>query len=184
MRNRTSVPSRNTATLSIVDGDLIVERYAVVKGTGTPPTVKVTGSVHCEGHDTFECNLSAENIESEDDIVIQGDLDVKGEVVAEDGRLEVHGNLRATRVDVDDALYVGKDLTVNEVDVGGLLDINGNIGAHEIDVGGSLRVRGKAKADEVDVGGSLAIEIQGPKRRAFWKTDWVVCPAVAPTRGA
>jgi hypothetical protein len=50
MRNRTSVPSRSTATLDFVDGDLVIGEHAIIKGTGSPPSIKVAGTTYCEGH--------------------------------------------------------------------------------------------------------------------------------------
>ena len=49
---------------------------STVKGTGNPPTVKVNGTVYCEGHDTFECTLSAKELNAEDSVTVQGDLEV------------------------------------------------------------------------------------------------------------
>jgi len=60
MNNKTSVPSRSTTTLDFVKGELVLGKHAVIDGTGKPPTVKVSGTVYCEGYNSFECNLSAE----------------------------------------------------------------------------------------------------------------------------
>ena len=54
MNNKISVPQRSTLTLDSVDGDLIVGSRAVVKGTGSPATVKVTGTVYSEEDVVFE----------------------------------------------------------------------------------------------------------------------------------
>ncbi|NIV44866.1 hypothetical protein GWN49_08355, partial [Candidatus Bathyarchaeota archaeon] len=88
-------------TLDFVEGDLIIGRGATIDGSGTPPTVKVSGTVYCEGDNIFECNLSAENLEAEDDVTIHGDLETRKYVEVEDGRLEVHGKMTGNRADVD-----------------------------------------------------------------------------------
>jgi hypothetical protein len=49
MNSKISIPSRSTITLDIVDADLVVGKNAIIKGTGTPPKVKVLGTVYCEG---------------------------------------------------------------------------------------------------------------------------------------
>ncbi|MBE0519904.1 hypothetical protein IBX35_02550, partial [Candidatus Bathyarchaeota archaeon] len=52
MNNKISVPSRSKKTVDFVEGDLVVGRRAVIDGTGTPPTLKVSGTVYCEGDNT------------------------------------------------------------------------------------------------------------------------------------
>ena len=42
---------------------------AVVRGEGTPPKITVTGTVHCHGDCTFECDLSAQSLVGEGYIV-------------------------------------------------------------------------------------------------------------------
>ena len=158
MRNRTSVPAKSRTTLDAVEGDLVVGEHAVIDGTGTPPTVKVSGTIYCEGDNTFKCNLSAENLESEDEVVIDGDLEVGNNVEIEDGCLEVHGKMTAKRIDVNAAIRVKKDLAVEEVDVGGSTQVDGNLTAGNVDVGGSMKVDGAATAKNVDVGGSVSIQ--------------------------
>ncbi|MCJ7719660.1 hypothetical protein MUO69_07010 [Candidatus Bathyarchaeota archaeon] len=54
MNSKISIPSRSTITLDIVDTDLVVGKNAIIKGTGTPPKVKVLGTVYCEGDGIFE----------------------------------------------------------------------------------------------------------------------------------
>ena len=158
MSNKISVPSRSRKTLDSVEGSLMIGRRAVIEGTGTPPAVKVSGTIYCEGDNTFECNVSAKSLEAEDNVTIQGDLEIENDVEVEDGHLEVHGKMNAKRVDVDAVLYVSGDLTVEEVDVGGSLKVDGNVKAEDIDVGGTFKAEGEVKAGNIDVGGSVSIE--------------------------
>ena len=155
MNNRISVPPRSTLTLDFVDGDLTVGARAVVKGTGSPSTVKVAGTVFCEEDVNFECSLSARNLEAEDDVTIHGDLVIEETAEVSDGRLEVRGNMTARTVEVDDALYVSEDLTATKVDVGGSIHVDGNVKADDVDVGGSFHAKGEANIDSIDVGGSM-----------------------------
>ena len=160
MSRKISVPSRSKTTLDFVEGDLLVGRRAVIDGTGTPPTVKVSGTVYCEGDNIFDCNLSAENLEAEDNVTVHGDLEIENDIKVEDGRLEVYGKMTAKRVDIDAALYVTKDLAVEKVDIGGSLKVDGNVKAEDIDVGGSFKARGEVETEKIDVGGSVSIESQ------------------------
>ena len=59
--SRVSIPSGTTVTLDVVNGDLEIGEHVTVKGSGTPPRVKVYGAVYCEGHNTFDCTLSAQS---------------------------------------------------------------------------------------------------------------------------
>lgn len=154
MSSKISIPSRTTVTLDSVDGDLEIGKHTIVNAHGTPATLKVAGTVHCEGDNTFECTLVAANLEAEGSVVIHGDLQIEHDVEVEDGSLEVHGVMNAEDVDVDETLYVGKDLAVSEADVGGSLRTGGNIKAQEIDVGGTLETKGELAAEEIDVGGA------------------------------
>jgi hypothetical protein len=85
MSNKTSIPSRTTVTLDAVNGDLEIGRHTVVNAHGTSATLRVSGTVHCEGDNTFECTLLAENLEAEGSIVIRGNLQVEDAVEVEDG---------------------------------------------------------------------------------------------------
>ena len=109
MSDRTSVPSRSMVTLCNVNGDLEVGRHATVRGSSSPPKVTVSGTVHCEGDDTFECSLSAESLEAEDNVIVHGDLEIRDKVEVEDGSLEVKGNMTATKADVDNTLCVSRE---------------------------------------------------------------------------
>lgn len=169
------VPPKSTVTLSSVEGDLEVGRRAVVKGEGSPPAVAVSGTVYAEGDCVFDCSLSAENLDGEDDITINGSLEVRNRVKIEDGRLVVSGDMSAKRVDVDKSLRVEKDFEFDDVDVGGRLEVRGsttgvkiNVGGafdasgevetESIDVGGSVRIRSKVDVRDIDVGGTVEIE--------------------------
>jgi predicted acyltransferase (DUF342 family) len=162
MNSKVSIPSRSTITLDIVDADLVVGKNAIIKGTGTPPKVKVLGTVYCEGggifehtHTIFECDLTARRLEAEQDVTINGNLDIEDKVEVEDGRLEVYGKMAAKLVDVGKALFVSKDLTSKEIDIGGSLKVDGTVTAEGIDVGGSFKAQGEVKAKEIDVGGGI-----------------------------
>jgi cytoskeletal protein CcmA (bactofilin family) len=158
MNNKISVPSRSTVTLDFVDGDLNVGSHAVVEGTGSPPTVRVSGTVYCEEEATFECNLQAGSLEAEDNVTIRGDLTVEDDVDVSDGRLEVHGKMTANHIDVDEALYVNEDLTADNVDVGGSLQVDGNVKVADINVGGSFKAKGEVETENVDIGGIMTTE--------------------------
>lgn len=152
------VPQKSTVTLSSVDGDLEVGRGAVVKGEGSPPKVMVTGTVYVEGDCVFDCNLTAENLNGEDDVSVKGDLEVRNRVNIDDGRLVVSGNMKAERVDVDKSLRVDKDFQFDDVDVGGRLEVNGSTIGRKIDVGGTFEARGEVSVESIDVGGSVRID--------------------------
>ena len=138
-----TVPSGGTAILKSVEGDLEVGRHATIKGE----KVTVLGTVYCEGNCAFEGSLSAENLEGEDDITVNGDLEIADRISIEDGHLIVQGSLKAKRVEVDHGLRVGKDFEVEEVDVGGSLKVEGNTIAEEIEVGGTFEAEGTVKAE-------------------------------------
>lgn len=158
MSNKVSIPSRSTVTLDIVDGDLVIGRNALVKGMGTPPKLKVSSTVYCEGDNVLECDLSAENLEADGNLAIRGDLTVENKVEIEDGCLEIYGNMSAKHIDIDKALFVNKDLVSEEIDIGGSLRVDGAVKAECIDVGGSFKARGEVNTSKIDVGGSLSIE--------------------------
>src|SRR4030042_4566878 len=153
MNGETSIPPRSTITLDVINGDLEIGKHTIVRGTGNPPAVKVNGTGHCEGHNTFECSLFARELTAEDSVTIQGDLEVEEDIEIEDGRLEVYGRMKAEDVDVDDAVYVSKDLVANDVDVGGCLKVDGNTTAESIHVGGTFEAKGEVKAAEINIGG-------------------------------
>lgn len=152
MNNKISVPPRSTETLDIVNGDLLMGRNAIVKGTGTPPKLKVSGTVRCEGGNILECDLSTENLEAEENVIIHGNLEVEDTVEVENGRLEVYGKMTAKHIDIDEALFVSKDLVTREVDVGGSLRVDGAVQAEDIDVGGTFEAKGEVTVGQIDVG--------------------------------
>ncbi|MFB0522467.1 MAG: hypothetical protein ACETV1_01735 [Candidatus Bathyarchaeia archaeon] len=153
------VPSRFTVTLGFIDGDLTVGSGATVKGEGVPPNVSVSGTTECHGDCTFECSVSTQRFDGElGSVVVQGDLEVNGDVEIRHGRLDVEGMLKAKDVDVDKSLRVGRDLEAEHVDVGGSLEVTGTTKVKTIDVGGRFRGRGEVKAEDIDVGGSVTIE--------------------------
>lgn len=162
------IPSGTTTTLHVVEGDLEVGKHAVVKGTGIPPKVSVSGSVHCRDDCLFECSLMAENLFGDGYVVIRGDLEVKELVKIGNGfgfgwahgkaMLNVEGKMTAKMVDVENKLAVGKDFEAENVDVGGRLEVKGNTKAQRIDVGGSFSAMGEVEAQTIDVGGSANIE--------------------------
>ena len=152
------VPPKSTVTLSSVEGDLEVGRRAVVKGEGSPPKVVVSGTVYVEGDCVFDCSLSAENLDGEDDVTVNGDLDVRNRVHIEDGRLVVSGSMNAKRVDVDRSLRVEKDFKFDDVDVGGRLEVEGTTTGKKIDVGGTFQAEGEVVTESIDVGGSVRIK--------------------------
>ena len=92
MNEKTSVPARSRMTLGSVEGDLLVNSHAVVVGTGTPPILKISGTVYCEGNNTFECNLFADRLLANDDVTVNGNLAIAHEVKVEDGHLKVFGS--------------------------------------------------------------------------------------------
>ncbi|MCK4497946.1 hypothetical protein KAU25_01975 [Candidatus Bathyarchaeota archaeon] len=152
------VASGSKATLSTVEGDLEVGRRAVVQGEGSPPKISVSGTVYTEDDCLFECGLSAENLDGEGDLTIEGDLEIRNRVSLDDGRLDVQGNMKAQRVDVGKSLRTKGDLEANYVDVGGKLDVGGETTAKKIDVGGAFTSKGRTKAENIDVGGSVEVE--------------------------
>ena len=78
--DKISVPPRSTLTLDSVDGDLETCKHATVKGTEPNATLKVSGTVYCEGDNNYECNLSAHSLQAEDNVTIHGDLEVTGDI--------------------------------------------------------------------------------------------------------
>src|SRR4030043_116678 len=125
MTGRITAPSNTTMTLDEVNGDLEIGKHVTVKGTGSPPTVKVNGTVYCEGHDTFECTLSAKELEAEDSVTVQGDLEVKGEVTADSievgGSLSVDAKVEADNIDIGGTARVGGG-RIQHIDVGGTFE--------------------------------------------------------------
>ncbi len=158
MSRRMVVPSKSTITLGFVEGDLIIGRGTTIRGEGVPPKLSVSGTVQCGEDCTFECDLLAENLEGEGDVLIHGELEIKGHVKIRDGRLNVTGRMTAKRVNVDKSLVTGKNFEVEDVDVGGSLEVKGNTQAQSIDVGGRFTGAGEVKAKNIDVGGSVNIE--------------------------
>jgi len=129
MSDDVRVTRKGVMELEFVDGNLMLESRATVKGKGAPQKITVSGTVYCEGNNTFYGAVIANNFEAEDNVVIHGDLQVKNRVEVKDGRLEVYGKMAAKRVDVDEALYVEGDLEAEDVDVGGSLKVNGGVKA-------------------------------------------------------
>jgi len=80
MSDEKFVPARSTVTLGVVNGDLTVGAHATVKGAGSPPAIRVNGTIYCEGHNTFEGNVTVEGFEAEERAIVRGDLDVNGNV--------------------------------------------------------------------------------------------------------
>lgn len=158
MASKVTAPSHTTLTVETVDGDMEIGKHVIVRGTGSPPTVRVNGTVYCEGHDTFECALSAKELNAEDSVTVQGDLNVDGDVEVEDGRLTVYGNMTAKSADVGNAVYVTKDLSVDEIEVGGSLKVEGKARIDNVEVGGSFEAKGEVTADKIEVGGSLSAD--------------------------
>jgi cytoskeletal protein CcmA (bactofilin family) len=158
MPKATTVPARSTVALDVVEGDLQIGERAIVKGTGTPPKVKVLGIVNCQGHCVFECNLQAEGLEAENDVIVKGNLEIENSIKVEDGFLEVDGNITARRIDVEKRLSAGGDLKAEEVDVGGTLQVKGVTATQKIDVGGRFIGNGEVKTSYIDVGGSVIVE--------------------------
>jgi hypothetical protein len=78
MGDNLSVPARSTITLDVVNGDLTLGQDATVKGTENPQAIKVNGTIYCEGLDTFECNVTAEGFEAEEEVTIHGNLHYSG----------------------------------------------------------------------------------------------------------
>jgi hypothetical protein len=78
MGDNMSVPARSTITLDVVNGDLTLGQDTTVKGTGNPQTIKVNGTIYCEGLDTFECNVTSEGFEAEEKVTIHGNLHYSG----------------------------------------------------------------------------------------------------------
>jgi len=166
--SQNTVPSGSTATLHIVEGDLKVGKNALVRGSGTPPIVTVSGSVQCQGDCLFECSLVAQNLLADGYVVVKGDLEVKERVKIGNGigfgwvhgkaMLNVEGKMTARTVDIDNRLSVGKDFEAETVDVGGRLEVKGKTAAQLIDVGGSFSATGEVEAQTIDVGGSVRIE--------------------------
>jgi cytoskeletal protein CcmA (bactofilin family) len=157
VNSKTSIPSRSTVILDTVNGDLELGRHTTVKASKAQATVTVLGMVYCEGDDVFECSLSAENLEAEGTVGIQGDLEIKGTVEVEDGSLEVYGNMTAEKIDVDRTLYVKENFTGTDVDVGGSMEVEGNAKAENIEVGGTFDAKGAVTAESIEVGGSLTV---------------------------
>lgn len=158
MNKNISIPSHQTVTLDVVEGNLSLGRHATVKGVGNSLVLKVSGAIFCEGNNVFECYVSAKALESDGNVTVHGDLIVEGEVEVEDGWLEVHGNMSAKSIDIDYALRVSGNLITEEVDVGGSIKVEGNAKAKEIEAGGSFESKGETAAEKIDVGGSVSVE--------------------------
>src|SRR5213594_1707978 len=159
------VPRMTTVKLTIVDGDLEVERDSQVEPEGASP-IQVSGSIRCYGHAAFGGSLQCADFQSDEGrIIVRGDLKSAGDVEVRNGELMVEGSLDARSVDVDKRLSVSKDAKAEDFDVGGMLGVSGSITARSVDVGGSFKVGGTAIVDNIDVGGSVDIqgELKGTK---------------------
>lgn len=151
-----TVPHRSKVTLGHVEGDLEVERDAVVTAEGE--AVVVDGRVRAEGGVVFSGSLKASEVHARDwDLDIRGDLYVQGNLRVSDASLHVSGSLSAASVDVDRDLEVGRNVTVEVLDVGSRAEIRGDLKGKSVDVGGSLQVSGSAEVDHIDAGGSVQV---------------------------
>jgi len=76
MNSNVSIPAHQTSTLDVVEGNLSLGKHATVKGMGKPSSLKVSGTIYCEGDNIFECNLSARSLEADGDVTVYGNLTV------------------------------------------------------------------------------------------------------------
>jgi len=147
------------AKLGKVEGNLRVDKYAIIEGEGTPPELKVSGDIICNKNCVFNCNVSSRSFLGKGDVEVKGNLRAENSIRIERGSLRVDGTLEAREVDVDKQLVVSGNLDVEDsVDIGGYLRVDGQTKARSIDVGGSFKSGKEVEAEEIDIGGSFRAE--------------------------
>lgn len=141
-----------SVTLSVVDGDLLLEGSTVLPADRI---VVVHGTVLVRHRSVVKGSLKADSVRGEGDLEVQGDLE-GGDVRLDDGAsLEVGGNLRADSVDVPNTLKVTGSTNVDDLDVGGTAFLTGPAKTDDVRVGGTLKALAMLEADGVRVGGIL-----------------------------
>jgi cytoskeletal protein CcmA (bactofilin family) len=151
-----TVPRRSKMTLGHIEGDLDVERDAVVTAEGE--SVVIDGRMRADGGVAFNGSLKAREVDVRGgDLDIRGDLNVRGDLRVSDASLHVSGSLSAAAVDVDRHLEIGRDAMVEILDVGSRAEIGGDLKGKSVEVGGSLRVSGSAEVNYIDAGGSVQV---------------------------
>ena len=125
-----------TATLSVVDGALVLEGGTVVSAPGID---SVHGDLHIRQSSTVKGSLKAESVRGDGDLQVEGDLEAEDVRLDDGASLGVRGNLKAERVDVPNELEVGGKTDVEDLRVGGTALLSGDAVAEDVKVGGKLK---------------------------------------------
>jgi len=149
------VPRGSRVRLGAVDGDLRADENVRIEVDGR---VVVAGTARFDGDADILGDLQCRSFTSDDGTVhIAGSLVVEDSVHSRDGTLEVDGEMRARRVDIDRGLRVKGPAAAEEFEVGGVLDGGSTLHATRISVGGKFRLVGKLTAESVETGGSVDV---------------------------
>jgi cytoskeletal protein CcmA (bactofilin family) len=139
--------------LGTVDGDLRVGGHVRIEVDGR---LAVTGSAIFDDDAIVQGSLDCGEFRSDGGtVVVEGDLQVRGDVAAHDAALEVKGRLTARRVDVDRVLRVAGPATADRFEVGGILEGGQTMTAKHVSVGGKFRLAGRLEAETVEAGGAV-----------------------------
>ena len=131
--SETRVPRGTQVRLENVPGDLRVEKNARIEVDGK---IVVIGAVRFEGVAEVRGDLECRSFESDGGTVrVRGSLLSAGEVRSRDGSIEVEGEFRATRADVDRGLTVNGPAFAERFEVGGLLEGKSSLTATRVWVG-------------------------------------------------
>jgi cytoskeletal protein CcmA (bactofilin family) len=140
----TRLPRGSRVRLGTVEGDLRADANVQIEVDGR---LVVSGEARFDGDVDIDGDLQCRSFLSEDGVVrIRGSLIADDSVHARDGALEVGGEFRARRVDVDRGLRVQGPATAEEFEVGGILQGSSTLHATKVSVGGRLHLTGRLTA--------------------------------------
>jgi predicted acyltransferase (DUF342 family) len=152
-----TVPARTRIRIDTLHDDLHLGPDATAEAQNS--TVKVDGTVECEGNVHFKGNLTANSFRAtKGKVTVNGSLKIADKIIIEEGSLDVSGPVEAESINIDDSLFIGKDLHADTVEVGGQVRIAGRTETRTINVGGILECKGRVHSDEVLVGNSVSID--------------------------
>jgi cytoskeletal protein CcmA (bactofilin family) len=141
-----------TVTLSVVDGDLLVDGGTIGTEGGR---VEVRGTVVVRHKGVVRGSLTAEAVKGDGPLTVEGDL-YSEEIRLENGAsLEVGGDLGSELLDVPRLLKVKGRSKIEDMKVGGEAELIGDAEVESAHVGGALRATGKLTAEDVKVGGTV-----------------------------
>ena len=156
MADRLVFKNEEQVVLGKVDGDVKIENCrTVVPEKGSE--IIISGNLDIEGPTTVKASVRCNrlDVDSRDEVVIEGDLVVTTSVEVERGSLLVEGSVKAEGLSINGSLKIGKDLECTSVHSGGAFKVEGNAKVERIDAGGAVAIGGKIEAKELRAGGSV-----------------------------